>query len=76
MLADILKKNNVDTSGMRFDSNARTTLGFITLGADCKREILFFRNPKSDMLLDKSELDHNLIKQVPLISICVYKMWP
>jgi fructokinase len=76
MMADSLKQNNVDTSGMRFHSNARTTLAFVTHRANGEREILFFRNPKSDMLLDKSELDHNLIKQVPLISICVYKMWP
>jgi fructokinase len=65
MLADILKQNNVDTSGMRFDSDARTALAFVTLRADGEREFLFFRNPSADMLLDKSELDHNLIEKVP-----------
>lgn len=64
MLADILKQNNVDTSGMRFDSNARTALAFITLRADGEREFLFFRNPSADMLLHESELDINLLKQV------------
>jgi len=63
-LADILKENNVDTSGMWFDSNAKTALAFVTLRADGEREFLFFRNPSADMFLDKSELDHNLIKKV------------
>ncbi|KAK7314941.1 hypothetical protein VNO77_33473 [Canavalia gladiata] len=63
MLTDILKKNNVETSGMRFDSNARTALAFVTLRADGEREFLFFRNPSADMLLHESELDKDLIKQ-------------
>lgn len=66
MLADILKQNNVDTSGMRFDSDARTALAFVTLRADGEREFLFFRNPSADMLLDKSELDHNLIEKAKI----------
>ncbi|XP_027358715.1 probable fructokinase-7 [Abrus precatorius] len=63
MLADILKHNNVETSGLRFDTNARTALAFVTLRADGEREFLFFRNPSADMLLHESELDKNLIKQ-------------
>lgn len=66
MLADILKQNNVDTSGMRFDSNARTALAFVTLRADGEREFLFFRNPSADMLLHESELDKNLLKKAKI----------
>ena len=64
MLADILKQNNVDNSGMRFDSQARTALAFVTLSADGEREFMFFRNPSSDMLLCEAELDVDLIKKV------------
>lgn len=64
MLADILKVNNVDNSGMRFDHKARTALSFITLRADGEREFLFFRNPSADMLLHEFELDLELIKKV------------
>jgi fructokinase len=64
MLADILKQHKVDISGMRYDSNARTALAFVTLRSDGEREFLFFRNPSADMLLDKSELDRNLIEKV------------
>lgn len=63
MLADILKQNNVDNSGMRFDPTARTALAFVTLRADGEREFLFFRNPSADMLLRESELDLGLLKQ-------------
>lgn len=63
MLAGILKENNVDNSGMRFDPNARTALTFVTLRGDGEREFLFFRNPSADMLFHESELDLSLIEQ-------------
>ncbi|KAL5796309.1 hypothetical protein ACOSQ2_001129 [Xanthoceras sorbifolium] len=66
MLADILIKNNVDNSGMRFDSNARTALAFVTLRADGEREFMFFRNPSADMLLREAELDVHLIKKASI----------
>ncbi|WJX71692.1 fructokinase [Trifolium repens] len=68
MLAEILKQNKADTSGMQYDSNARTALTFVTLRADGEHEFLFFRNPNADMLLDKSELDRNLIEKEGKIS--------
>ncbi|WVY96146.1 hypothetical protein V8G54_028297 [Vigna mungo] len=66
MLADILKRNNVDTSGIKFDPNARTALAFVTLRADGEREFLFFRNPSADMLLQESELATDLIKKAKI----------
>jgi fructokinase len=64
MLADILKQNNVDNSGMRFDPHPRTALAFVTLRSDGEREFMFYRNPSADMLLRKNEIDANLIKRV------------
>lgn len=63
MLADVLKENHVDNSGMRFDDHARTALAFVTLRADGEREFMFFRNPSADMLLTEAELDKNLIQK-------------
>ena len=71
MLADVLKENKVDISGMRFDSSARTALAFVTLRADGEREFMFFRNPSADMLLRESELDIDLIKKVLLLISCL-----
>ena len=64
MLADILKENNVNNKGMRFDPGARTALAFVTLRKDGEREFMFYRNPSADMLLQESELDFELIKKV------------
>lgn len=66
MLSNILKENNVDNSGMRFDPSARTALAFVTLRADGEREFMFFRNPSADMLLHESELEVDLLKKVKL----------
>ncbi|KAM6555996.1 hypothetical protein CsatB_003015 [Cannabis sativa] len=63
MLAKILKDNNVNNSGVRFDPTARTALAFVTLRADGEREFLFFRNPSADMLFREEELDVALIKK-------------
>ena len=64
MLADILKENNVNNEGMRFDPGARTALAFVTLRSDGEREFMFYRNPSADMLLQEDELDFDLIKKV------------
>ncbi|KAI4351909.1 hypothetical protein L6164_006210 [Bauhinia variegata] len=63
MLADILKKNGVNTDGICFDRDARTALAFVTLRKDGEREFMFYRNPSADMLLKESELNVGLIKQ-------------
>lgn len=69
MLADILKENNVDNSGIRFDPHARTALAFVALTTEGEREFMFFRNPSADMLLCEAELDVNLIEKV---KFCIF----
>ncbi|XP_022769595.1 probable fructokinase-6, chloroplastic, partial [Durio zibethinus] len=66
MLADILKENNVNNEGMRFDPGARTALAFVTLRNDGEREFMFYRNPSADMLLQENELDFDLIRKAAI----------
>ncbi|KNA15981.1 hypothetical protein SOVF_093350 [Spinacia oleracea] len=66
MLAEILKENNVNKEGMRFDPGARTALAFVTLRKDGEREFMFYRNPSADMLLQESELDFELIRKAKI----------
>ncbi|KAH1131044.1 hypothetical protein J1N35_002422 [Gossypium stocksii] len=66
MLADILKENNVNNEGMRFDPGARTALAFVTLRSDGEREFMFYRNPSADMLLKENELDFDLITKATI----------
>ncbi|CAA7401529.1 unnamed protein product [Spirodela intermedia] len=66
MLANILKENNVNSEGMRFDPGARTALAFVTLRNDGEREFMFYRNPSADMLLQESELDFDIITKAKI----------
>ncbi|KAG2715114.1 hypothetical protein I3843_03G065300 [Carya illinoinensis] len=66
MLADILKENNVNNEGMRFDCGARTALAFVTLRSDGEREFMFYRNPSADMLLQEAEIDFDLIRKAKI----------
>nr|AFK41276.1 unknown [Medicago truncatula] len=66
MLADILKENNVNSQGMRFDPGARTALAFVTLRSDGEREFMFYRNPSADMPLQEDELDLDLITKAKI----------
>ncbi len=62
-LEAVLKGYGVDTRGMRFDTRYRTTLNFMTLPDANRTEMLFYRNPGADMLLEPQELDRDLLAQ-------------
>ncbi len=64
MLVDVLRENEVETRGCRFDANARTALAFVTLRHDGEREFMFYRNPSADMLFEPEELDTELLREV------------
>ncbi|XP_039686278.1 probable fructokinase-7 [Medicago truncatula] len=70
LLVDLLKENNVDTSGMRvdFDYNVSTKLAYVSLRADDDvREWSFSSTPvAANMLLYESELDRKLIKKAKI----------
>jgi fructokinase len=55
-LENVLKIEGVDTQGIRFDSQARTTLVFIAMPDVHSAEFVFYRNPGADMLLRPEEL--------------------
>jgi fructokinase len=60
-LEKVLAGYGVETRGMRFDPEHRTTLNFMTLPDPNRTEMLFYRNPGADMLLGPEELDSDLI---------------
>ena len=61
-LADIMRQEGVDVSGMRYDPVARTGMAFIAMPDVNSYEILFYRNPGADMLLRAEELDREMLK--------------
>ena len=61
-LESVLVEEGVDTRGIRFDTQARTTLVFIAMPDVNTAEFVFYRNPGADMLLRSDELDTALLQ--------------
>jgi fructokinase len=60
-LQGVLDAEGVDTRGMRFDPEARTTLALIALPDVNSPEFIFYRNPGADQRLREEELDIDLL---------------
>lgn len=68
-LADVLKKENVDTRGLRFDPDARTTMALIAQPSAHLNEYIFYRNPGADQRLHPDELDRDLLTHTRALHI-------
>ncbi len=62
-LKGVLEELGIDTRGLVTDSNVRTTLAFVKTFEDGDRDFSFYRNPGADMMLEKSEINDDLIKK-------------
>lgn len=62
-LADTLAQERVNTRGMRFTQQARTTLNFIALPEVNHPEFLFYRNPGADTQLSTMDLDVDVLTE-------------
>ena len=60
-LKKTLETNGVDTKGLIYTDDARTTLAFVHLHEGGERSFSFYRNPGADMLLQPEEVDRSLI---------------
>jgi fructokinase len=61
-LAEVLAGEGVDTRGLRFDRQARTTLALVALPDPDSAEFVFYRNPGADQMLTPAELDRTLLE--------------
>jgi len=61
-LAGVLEEQGVETRGMRFDPEARTTLAFIAMPDENTAEFVFYRNPGADLRLSADELELTLLE--------------
>lgn len=61
-LVEVMQKEGVDTSAMRVDPHARTTLNIMAQPDANHYDCLFYRNPGSDMMLRADELDAELLR--------------
>jgi fructokinase len=68
-LVETLLREGVETKGMRFSEEARTTMAFIAKPDPFTAEFVFYRNPGADMLLRAEELDDDLLQLAKVLHI-------
>ncbi|MDI6782571.1 MAG: PfkB family carbohydrate kinase [bacterium] len=65
-LADCLSENGVDVSALAFTKEARTTLVFVGVRSDGRKDMLFYRHPGADMLLSPKDLPEEYFQQAKI----------
>jgi fructokinase len=68
-LKQVLDHEDVDTSGMVFDNEARTSLVFIGMPDEHHAEFVFYRNPGADMRLTEQDLNITLLRETKALHI-------
>ncbi len=61
-LASVLTDEGVETRGIRYDREARTTMAIIAKPDEYSAEFVFYRNPGADTRLRPDELDEELLR--------------
>ena len=61
-LKSVLEEVGIDTKGLVIDKDVRTTLAFVKTFEDGDRDFSFYRNPGADMMLDKDEVNADIIR--------------
>ena len=62
LLADTLKEVGIDTKGLVFDKDVRTTLALVHTFPDGDRDFSFYRNPGADMMLTPEEVPEEMFE--------------
>ena len=60
-LKGVLEEVGIGTEGLVMDKEVRTTLAFVKTFPDGDRDFSFYRNPGADMMLDRSEVNTDMI---------------
>ena len=71
-LADTLRSNAVDVGGLRFSSQARTALAFVSLLAQGERDFMFYRHPSADMLWRPEDVESDLCHSCAYLSLWLH----
>ncbi|MFH0965780.1 MAG: PfkB family carbohydrate kinase [Planctomycetota bacterium] len=62
-LAEVIAREGVDVTGLRFDPERRTTLAMIATRSDGSKDITFWRNPGADMFLSKGDIPEEMVRR-------------
>ena len=66
MLADTVKEQGIDISGISFDTTVNTTLAFVHTKSNGDRSFSFYRNPGADMMLRVADVDTDIVKNTKI----------
>ncbi|MFQ9344556.1 MAG: PfkB family carbohydrate kinase [Coprococcus sp.] len=61
-LKTAVEEVGIDTRNLVMDEEVHTTLAFVHTYPDGDRDFSFYRNPGADMMLEKEEVDEDLIR--------------
>lgn len=61
LLKDVLEEVGIETKGLCFDQEAKTTLAFVQKKENGDRDFSFYHNPGADMMLAESDLKEEII---------------
>lgn len=66
MLAKTVSDSGTDISNLLYDEKVPTTLAFVHTFEDGEREFSFYRDPGADMMLNKSDVNEELLKNTKI----------
>jgi fructokinase len=69
-LKSVLESEGVETRGIRFDPDVRTTMAIIAMPDKNSAEYVFYRNPGADQRLTAAELDRALLQSTKALHFC------
>jgi len=69
-IIDMLEESKVNTKYIKRTNKAKTGLAFVSLTEDGEREFEFFRNPSSDLLFHKDEIDSSIFNSNDILHFC------
>ena len=61
-----IKEAGIDDIGLRTDEKIHTTLAMVHTYPDGDRDFSFYRNPGADMMLNKTEIPEDILKETEM----------
>lgn len=73
-LKEEIEQAGIDSAGLCFDDDVRTTLAFVQTYEDGDRDFSFYRNPGADMMLTKEEVSIEQLTDSKILHIGTFSM--
>ena len=67
-LRDAITEVGIDASGLCTDKEIHTTLAMVHTYPDGDRDFSFYRNPGADMMLNKTDISEDILKETEMLN--------